>query len=210
MVTGLRAHLSVRGNRRVWRCGTARDCPCFFALSAAPQGRDGDGFGECVDAFALAERARSWPSDRRAESRFKHRCYIPFGCKRYTSMMWPPLSEQKDYQRQCSAGPDSSGRRNGAFLDLSVVFNTARDPCGPAFLRGHALRSTVRNGLSSHRYISLYQAVQTVHECTADADCRGSGRLRALIASPCLTVNTSAKLHAVFVESDHISEVRPE
>src|SRR5512138_90798 len=45
------------------RCGTARDCPRFFALSAAPQGPDRDDLGDCVDACAVTERARRWPGD---------------------------------------------------------------------------------------------------------------------------------------------------
>jgi hypothetical protein len=43
---------------------TARDRPCCVALSAAPQGCDRDRFGECVNSFALAERACRWPVDR--------------------------------------------------------------------------------------------------------------------------------------------------
>ena len=44
---------------RTCRRRTARDGPCFFAVSAAPQGHDGDRFGERVDSLALAERTCS-------------------------------------------------------------------------------------------------------------------------------------------------------
>ena len=46
------------------------------------------------------------------------------------------LLKQNDHQRQCSAGCDSSGKRDGALLDVSVMFNTSRHPCGPASIRG--------------------------------------------------------------------------
>src|SRR5689334_1468130 len=46
-------HARARRRRR-----TARDRPCCFALSAAPHGSDRDRLGECVNSFALAERAR--------------------------------------------------------------------------------------------------------------------------------------------------------
>ena len=44
------------GGRTYRRRRAARDCPSCFALSRTPQGCDGDGFGERVDAFALAKR----------------------------------------------------------------------------------------------------------------------------------------------------------
>ena len=131
------ARLFCVAGKLTWqRCGTARDCPCLFALSAAPQGPDCDGFGDGVDACAQAERARRRPGDRLAQSRFKRHCCVPFGCTRDPSMMWSPLSKQKDHERQCRAGCDSRGNRDGALLDVSVMFNTFRHPCGPAFIRG--------------------------------------------------------------------------
>ena len=57
---------------RTCRRRTARDGPCFFALSATPQGCDRDRFGERVDSLALAERAGSWPVDHLVESRVRH------------------------------------------------------------------------------------------------------------------------------------------
>ena len=57
---------------RTRRRRTARDGPCFFALSATPQGPDGDRFRERVDSLALAERTCSRPVDHLAESRFRH------------------------------------------------------------------------------------------------------------------------------------------
>jgi hypothetical protein len=71
------------------------------------------------------------------------------------AMMWSPLSKQKDHQRERTAGRDNRGNRDDALLEFSVVFNTFRHPCGPAFFRGDALCSRVRNGLSSHQYIFL-------------------------------------------------------
>ena len=62
------------GTRTYRRRRAARDGPCLFALSAAPQGFDRDGFGQRVDSFRLAERTRRWPLDHLVEARFKHRC----------------------------------------------------------------------------------------------------------------------------------------
>lgn len=57
---------------RTCRRRTARDGPCFFALSAAPQGHDGDRFRERVDSLALAEPTCNRPVDHLAESRSRH------------------------------------------------------------------------------------------------------------------------------------------
>ena len=66
------SRLSADGGRTCRR-RTARDGPCFLALSAAPQGCNCDGFGERVNSFALTERACSWAVDHIVESRFRHR-----------------------------------------------------------------------------------------------------------------------------------------
>jgi hypothetical protein len=132
----LRARVSHPGKLTCQRCGTARDCPGFFALSAAPQGPDRDDLGDGVDACAVTERARRWPGDRLTESRFKRHCCVPLGCTRDRSMMWSALSKQKDHARQCCAGCDSRGNRDGALLDVPIMFNTFRHPSGPAFIRG--------------------------------------------------------------------------
>lgn len=63
------------------------------------------------------------------------------------------LSKQSDDKPRCHAGRDSGGNRECSLLDVSVVLKTSRNPCGPAFIRGDFLRSTVCDGLRSHCHI---------------------------------------------------------